>query len=266
MKVGFVQTRPELGNVRVNLDNAVNMINKVEADLLVLPELFSTGYFFPDKKSLFQLAEPIPASRTVRTLKSLAKRKKCGLIFGMAEKHNSRCYNSSVYISPRGEVHLYRKLHLFYKEQLLFSPGNLKLRAFPFYEYKIGMMICFDWIFPEVCRTLVLSGANLICHPSNLVLHLCQDAMITRGVENWVFTITANRVGSETAAGEKLTFTGASQITGLPNKVLVRAGKDRPAAKVVDIDLSESLNKNPTDLNGLMDDRRPEFYTRICRK
>ena len=266
MRVGFVQTKPEFGKVKNNLDDAIELINKVEADLLVLPELFSTGYFFPDKKSLFKLAESIPDGRTVRTLKSLAKKKKCGLVFGMAEKHGSRCYNSSVYLSPQGAINLYRKLHLFYKEQQIFTPGNLKLRAFPFYEYKIGMMICFDWIFPEVCRTLTLSGANLICHPSNLVLHLCQDAMITRGVENWVFTITANRVGSETVKGEKLTFTGASQVTGLPNKVLARAGKSRPVVKVVDLDLAQSLDKNPTALNGLLDDRRPRFYTRICRK
>ena len=52
---------------------------------------------------------------------------------------------------------------------------------------KIGMMICFDWIFPEVARSLALKGAEIICHPSNLVLPHCPKAMKIRSLENRVF-------------------------------------------------------------------------------
>ena len=60
---------------------------------------------------------------------------------------------------------------------------------------KIGMMICFDWVFPEVTRILALQGAQIICQPSNLVLTFCQQTMLARCIENKVFAITANRYG-----------------------------------------------------------------------
>jgi predicted amidohydrolase len=77
---------------------------------------------------------------------------------------------------------------------------------------KVGMMICFDWIFPESARTLALKGAQIIAHPSNLVLSYCQQAMFTRAVENRVFTITANRTGTEINGDKELYFTGKSVI------------------------------------------------------
>jgi len=263
MRIGFVQTRPVFGKKKENLERALFLIEKTEADLLVLPELFNSGYFFPSKEHVSSLSEQIPDGRTVRFLRAVSKRKKCALVFGMPEKQGLKYYNSSVYISPKNTVHVYRKLHLFYREREWFTQGNMQLKAFPFYEFKIGMMICFDWIFPEVCRTLMLKGADLICHPSNLVLHLCQDAMLTRTVENGVFTITANRIGSDSVGTETLKFTGKSQITGLPNLVLARAGANTEVVKTIDVDLSLSRKKNPTELNDLIKDRRPAYYKKL---
>jgi len=76
------------------------------------------------------------------------------------------------------------------------------------------MMICFDWFFPESARTLALKGAQLILHPSNLVMPYCQDAMITRSIENRVFSITSNRIGREGGYN----FTGKSQIVSFDGK------------------------------------------------
>jgi len=99
----------------------------------------------------------------------------------------------------------YRKIHLFYKEKLYFAPGENPPKVFNVNGVNIGVMICFDWIFPETARTLSLQGAELIAHPANLVLPYCQNAMITRSIENRVFTATANRVGSELREDEQLT-------------------------------------------------------------
>jgi len=93
-------------------------------------------------------------------------------------------------------------------------------------------MICFDWIFPEAMRTLALMGAQIVLHPANLVLPYCQDAMVTRCIENRVFEITANRIGVERG----LKFTGASQITAPGGIVLHRATKTKEEALAVDID------------------------------
>jgi predicted amidohydrolase len=106
-------------------------------------------------------------------------------------------YNSSVFISPDREISVYRKAHLFYKEKLVFSNGNTHFPVYNTSIGKIGVMICFDWIFPEVCRSLALKGAEIICQPANLVLPHCPLAMRVRSIENRIFTVTANRIGSE---------------------------------------------------------------------
>jgi len=125
---------------------------------------------------------------------------------------------------------------------------------------KIGMMICFDWIFPEVCRSLALKGAQIICQPANLVLPHCPLAMRVRSLENRIFTVTANRVGTEEKEGEKLTFIGMSQILNTKGEILIQAGSDKEEAMSVEIDLNDALDKKITDYNDVFADRRPEFY------
>ena len=87
------------------------------------------------------------------------------------------------------------------------------------------MMICFDWIFPETARLLALAGADVIAHPSNLVLDWCQTAMVTRCLENNIFSVTANRYGTEKRTGTSLTFTGGSRICAPRGQVLADAAE-----------------------------------------
>jgi len=121
-------------------------------------------------------------------------------------------------------------------------------------------MICFDWIFPEAARTLALKGADIICHPSNLVLPYCQTAMVTRCLENHVFAITANRIGTEQRGVRTLTFTGGSQVTDTKGKILHRASTDREEVAVIEIDPQLAQDKHATANNHIFNDRRPEMY------
>jgi predicted amidohydrolase len=122
-------------------------------------------------------------------------------------------------------------------------------------------MICFDWIFPETVRTLALNGAQLIAHPANLVLPYCPDAMITRSIENRVFTATANRTGKERlSCGEELTFIGGSQVTGIDGKRLGRLSRHEENVLVVEINPAEADNKAITDKNNIFTDRKPGLY------
>jgi len=125
---------------------------------------------------------------------------------------------------------------------------------------KVGLMICFDWIFPEACRSLALKGADIICHPSNLILPYCQTAMTTRAMENGLFTITANRIGSERRNGQELTFTGGSQIVDPRGRVLAQASRDQEEVVVVEIDPIQARDKNFTASNHLFRDRRVDLY------
>lgn len=263
MKVGFFQFCPERANVDRNLDIVRSRTSTLECDLLVLPELFNTGYLFSSKEEAEQLAEDMPSGRTTQALLEIARERKMAIVGGLAERAGERLYNSSVLVSPTGEVFSYRKLHLFGYEKETFLPGNREPGVFDVQGVKIGMMICFDWYFPETARILMLKGAQIICHPSNLVLSYCQSAMPIRCLENRVFAITANRIGAEEVNGRELTFTGRSIIVDTSGTVLAEAPVATESLMMVDIFPDEARQKMMTQRNELISDRRVEHYGRL---
>ena len=264
LKIGFIQTRPTFGEKKSNVDQVIDLLASADADLMVLPELFNSGYQFASKPEVISLAEEIPTGYTTKRLLKIAKQKKMHIVAGMPEKKGKLFYNSSVLVAPSGFIDVYRKIHLFYEEKLWFTAGNKQLKVHDIGKTRIGMMICFDWFFPEVFRVLALSGADIICHPSNLVLPHCPQAMITRCLENRVFAITANRVGFEERDGkERLTYIGMSQITSPKGEVLYRASSEKTDMQIIEINPSEAKKKSINRYNHLFEDRRPAFYEAI---
>jgi len=126
-------------------------------------------------------------------------------------------------------------------------------------------MVCFDWAFPEVARVLALKGAELLCHPSNLVLTHCQQAMITRCLENSIFAVTTNRYGSESFPGGTLDFTGQSQIVSPEGKLIYRAKPDEEELFIAELDVRKSREKRITPNNDLINDRRPDYYHTLIK-
>ena len=180
---------------------------------MVLPELFNTGYQFISREEARDLAEKVPSGRTCKAMTDLARSGNMILVFGLAERDKDRIYNSAAIVGPEGYMGVYRKTHLFAEEKLFFEPGDTGFQVFDTGSARVGIMICFDWWFPESARSLALKGADIICHPANLVLPDCQQAMVTRSLENGVFSATANRIGTESRGGKRpLSFTGKSQI------------------------------------------------------
>jgi predicted amidohydrolase len=265
MRVGFLQLRVKFGEVKVNVKRAVNLLGKVSDATIVLPELFNTGYLFKNKKELGSLAESIQNGYTINEMKKIAKKRNLTLIFGMAQSSAKKYYNSSVCISPKGKVDVYQKVHLFDREKLFFTPGN-KLKLVSSKEAKIGMMVCFDWIMPEMARSLSLMGAHILAHPANLVLPWGQQSMKTRCIENRVFGITANRIGTERRGTLNLTFTGGSQIVSPTGEVLVSAGDRSESLKVIDIDTGEAEDKHVTPANDIFKDRVPPLYKPVVTR
>jgi len=258
LRLAVVQTDPEFGAVQRNLDTALSLV-PADADLVVLPELCTSGYQFRDRNELLDLAETIDGP-TVTRLRDHSVAAGHTLCAGWPERDGDLVYNSCVLCRPDGSFEVYRKVHLFWDEKTLFAPGDGGFPVFEACGTTVGMMICFDWIFPEAARTLALKGAKILLHPSNLVLPFCPDAMITRCLENRVFAVTANRVGTETRVeGQSLTFIGMSQVCGPQGRPLVRMGEIQEGAATADIDLSDA-DPQLTPRNELWDDRRPATY------
>lgn len=261
VRVGFVQSDPVFGDATGNLDAMAAKLDHVDADLIVLPELFASGYQFVSQEEVHRLAEPVPDGPTVRRLTEVAQRRGMHIVAGLPEKAGVHCYNSAVVVGPSGFLGCYRKTHLFYEETLFFRPGDSGFRVWDIGPAKIGVMICFDWYYPEAARCLALQGADILCHPSNLVLPNCPDSMPVRCLENRVFAVTCNRVGSEARGGKaRLTYIGHSEIVTPKGVIHYRAPRDREDVAVVDIDPAEARNKSLNPYNDLLRDRRPSLY------
>lgn len=259
LTVGYVQYSPVFGKKEENLNRVSLLCRTIKADLLVLPELFATGYAFESSAEAVEMAEE-PKGMTSEALRQISYETGAVCIAGFPEKGPEGAYNSALAVNSTGVIQVYRKIHLFNREKEYFLPGNTPFPVIPVKGIPVGIMICFDWIFPESARTLAMKGALIIAHPSNLVLPFCQKAMITRSIENKVFTVTSNRTGREDRGGTDLLFTGQSQITDPSGRLLAQAGEDSEEVHVVSIDPGLALDKKPTPFNDVFLDRRPEMY------
>lgn len=263
MKIGYVQFAPALGDTAASLDRIESLMpDDDEVDLLVLPELSNSGYNFESAEQARSTAEEPANSALVDYLKSWCLSHDAHVVTGFNELVGDTLFNSALLIGPDGLCGTYRKLHLFLDEKDVFQPGNVGLPVFEVRGIKVGMLICFDWFFPEAWRVLALKGADIICHPSNLVLpEYCQRALPTYALINRMFIITANRIGTE---GD-LTFTGRSTMASPDAIVLHEASADLEEVAVVDIDIALARDKNITVRNHVLNDRRPDQYSLLCK-
>jgi predicted amidohydrolase len=259
MKIGFVQFSPSFGEKKKNFDTVCNLLKEITADIIVLPELFNTGYVFLNNDELEELAEPTDKGETANFIFSLAREKNCCFAYGFAEKNKTFFYDSMALMSPHGLIGVYRKSHLFFEEKKFFQPGNTGFHVFTYKNVKLGMLICFDWIYPEATRTLALKGAQIILHPANLVTPYCPDAMITRAIENRIYIVTADRIGKEKRDTKELSFIGKSQVVSPKGEILIRADTEE-CVKIVDINPDLALNKKFNQYNNLLEDRREDLY------
>ncbi len=258
MKAGFIQLAPVLGNPGATMERIDQLLPvAAAADLIVLPEMCNSGYNFQSPQQARELSEVAETGPFVSYLESACARHNLFVVAGLTERDGGRLYNSAVLVGPKGYVAKYRKLHLFLDEKDLFTPGDLGLPVFDIGICRLGILICFDWVFPETWRVLALRGADVVCHPSNLVIPgLAQRAIPVQALMNRIYVVTANRYGTEGA----LTFTGLSLIADPNGSILARANATGDEVRVVDIDVKLARDKKVTPRNDVLADRRPQEY------
>jgi len=245
------------------IEETVAKAKKQGATLVIFPELSLTGYVIRDQ--LYEMAETIPGPST-DTITSLAKKTKTYIIFGMpelSEKTQATIFNTAVLIGPQGVIGKYRKMYLpthsMFEEKRYFRPGY-QAATLDTALGKIGLIICYDIFFPEVCRLTRLKGAQLIVciSASPAVRRTFFETLTTaRAMENTAFLAYVNLVGVE----DGLQFWGGSRLIGPQGRILAKAKYDEEDMVIGEVDYSD-LRSVETFVPALRD-LRPELFDKL---
>lgn len=258
--IAQIQFDPQVGKLASNFVKVEKLLAKaMDADLVVLPELANSGYNFIDRDQALTFASTVEKSEFVEMLAETAKKQNQYIVSGFHEKDGTELFNTSLFISPKGKIEKYRKIHLFMNEKQIFSRGNLGLPVFEMDSYRLGMLICFDYLFPEIWRVMALKGADIIAHPSNLVTYKAFKVVPAQAVINRFFILTTNRIGSE----REISFSGRTFAVDPEGDVLTEASPSKEEILFTTIDPLLSRNKMLTEKNHVLDDRFPELYSEI---
>ena len=277
MRVGVVQTDPQLGDVRGNLGKCLEWLEKAAASgcaLVVLPECALSGYMFADASEAGRAAIAVPGPQT-DTLVAACRRLGLHCVIGVLERGGgtppeTTLLNTAVLLGPGGIIGTYRKSHIALIGVDCFTTSGAE--AYEVFETpvgRIGLQICYDWRFPEITRVLALAGAEIVAHPTNSPVasrELADYLPRARAAENAVYFLTANRVGTESGAR----FFGRSQVVDPLGTVVAQADDASESLIVADIDLELARNKTKEPGAGqyavrLFSDRRPELYGPITK-
>lgn len=267
MKIAGVQMDVSIADSRGNVERMISRLREASAagaKLTVFPECALCGYCFGSLDEARPFAQPIPGPAT-ESLRGACAELGCYAIFGMLELDGPKVFNAAVLVGPAGVIGSYRKVHLPYLGIDMFtSPGDRPFAVHSAGELKIGMNICYDAAFPEASRSLALLGADLIALPTNWPPGAeCTAANVinARALENAVYYIAVNRVGSERG----FDFIGRSKIVGTNGETLAEARTTGEEILYAEIDPAKSRRKHIIRVPGKHEidrlaDRRPEMY------
>lgn len=240
MRVGYIQY-----NVKRNLDENFKIIkyylNKMDCDIVVLPELCLCGYLFESKEELMSVAETAPTSITVNKMKELSQEHNCAIIFGMAEVEGEKIFNTAVCVAKGVYVGKYRKIHLSDFEKKWFDRGNSN-EVFDIFGIKIGIQICFDLWFPEISREQVRKGANLLCVLANFGGETSYSIAQIRAIENLTPLVLCNRIGNEQLPNMNAQFLGKSTVFDSTGTRIIGGDSGIETAISCEIEISNDMS------------------------
>ncbi|MDV6032242.1 MAG: carbon-nitrogen hydrolase family protein [Phycisphaera sp. RhM] len=244
------------------------------AELIVFPECMLTGYTFDSRKqaldAALELDDPI-----FRQLIDAAGQWRQIVTIGFLERSGDKLYNSAAMLGGNGVLGCYRKIHLpALGVDRFVDRGDRDYQTHVVQtarsgDARIGLAICYDASFPEPMRVLGLAGAEIIALGTNWPNEGIRTPSIVppaRSMENHLYFVAANRVGSENG----FQFCGRSSICGPDGVVLAKSDDDQETILFAEADLSIARNKTirrtpGTHVIDRFADRRPEFYGKIVQ-
>lgn len=214
---------------------ALGEAGAAEADLVVLPEMWLTGYAY---RSLGELARRTPES--LGRVGALARKYGFFVVGSWAERGgDGHLYNTAIVVGPDGRARArYRKVHLFgpMKEDRHFARGR-SVTVADLEFGRVGVALCYDLRFPEQARKMALEGAELLVYPAQwpeVRLGHFQTLLAARAIENQVFAAGVNRAGRSAA----VQFGGGSSVVDPRGEVLAQLGVEE-GFTLVEIDLDQ---------------------------
>ncbi len=269
-RIACQQLAPVIGDLEANRVIALAAIREAVdsgAEVVVLPELITSGYMFDSPQEAAGVAIG-PDHEILVEWAAEAARADIILAGGFCELgDDDRIYNSAAVFDATGLRAVYRKLHLWDREKLIFTPGSAPPPVLDTRVGRLAVIICYDLEFPELTRSVALAGTQLLLVPTNWPLvprpegEHPPEAMIGMAAArvNRMAVACADRVGCE--RGQE--WTGGTTIIGVDGWV---AGESRaPGLVAAEVDLESALDKRVTDHADAFGDRRPELYTAISR-
>ena len=268
VRVACAQVAPTVGDLEGNrrlAREAVREAVAAGARIVVLPELVTSGYVFESVEEARACAEPADGP-ALRGWSEEAATGDAVVVGGFCELGaDGLLHNSAAVVDGSGVLAVYRKIHLWDREQLFFEPGSEPAPVVDTALARIGVGVCYDLNFPEVARGLALAGTDLVTLPANFPLHPrpegerpieVTNAMAT-GHLNHVFVAVCDRTGPERG----VEWVGGSVVCDEYGWLL--AGPPPgfgPGLVVADCDVSRAREKAWNERNDVFGDRRPELY------
>ncbi|MCZ0731139.1 nitrilase-related carbon-nitrogen hydrolase [Mycolicibacterium iranicum] len=263
-RIACCQLDPVLGDIDANsglIESAVADAVGAGADIVVLPELATSGYMFADgdeaRAASLPANDPRFAKWSGAVGDSLA-------VFGFSELgEDGSLYNSAAVIDSGGVVAIYRKTHLWDRERLIFTPGSQRPPVLNTRHGVIAVMVCYDLEFGELTRQVAVGGAELIVAPVNWPLFPRPAGERPGEVITAMSTARLNRVAiaaCDRAGVERgQEWTGGTAIVDQNGWVVASVGSGVGMA-VADVDLALSRDKKLTEHVDLLADRRLDLY------
>jgi len=263
MKIAVFQGPAQSGEPRQNLALLARIAREAQgARLLILPEMFLTGYNI-GPQAVQQLAEPAAGS-SAQEIARIAQDIGVAILYGYPERAGNLVYNAAQLIDRNGQrLANHRKTHLFGTvDNEAFSSAAGALTIAELDGLRLGILICYDVEFPENVRLLALAEVDFVAVPTALMQpyeFIARSLVRARAYENQVFLAYANRCGQE---GD-LHYQGLSCIIGPDGSELARAGTNE---ELIRAELDRELLKRSRQINTYLVDRRPELYTGLTRR
>lgn len=256
------QFAPVLGSVERNVDTCVDLVRAAVADgadLVVLPELATSGYMFESPREALDasLTPDAPAWGRLAAAAGDAT-----VVIGFCEGAGGSAHNSAAVVDGAGLRTIYRKTHLWDRELSVFTPGDSPPPVVTTRWGTLGVLICYDLEFPEMPRLLGLARCDVVAVPVNWPLlarpageHPAEViAAMAAARSSGLYVACCDRTGRE--RGQE--WTEGTAIVGPDGWVITTADEDGTATAAADLALAR--DKSLSTVNDVLEDRRPELY------